>query len=97
MASILCTTAGEIHSSLLTHLDAAGCEQVCGGRRQQGGTPPSRSQREPNALGRWTQISGGFYQINMAFNFIVGGNNNTISTMQGNAIDAINFKVLGLA
>jgi hypothetical protein len=47
--------------------------------------------------GRWTQISGGFYQINMAFNFIVGGTNNTISTMQGNAIDAINFKVLGLA
>ena len=90
MASAICRVSREIGSPLLSPLDATGCEQLSGGRRQRG-------EMQPNALGRWTQISGGFYQINMAFNFIVGGNNNTISTMQGNAIDSINFKVLGLS
>lgn len=88
MASAVCSIHREIGSPLLSPLDATGCEQLSGGRRQREGIQPRQ--------GRWTQISGGFYQINMAFNFIVGGTNNTISTMQGNAIDAINFKVLGL-
>jgi len=89
MASTVFRISHGICSPLLRPLDATGCEQLSGGRRQREGMQPRQ--------GRWTQISGGFYQINMAFNFIVGGTNNTISTMQGNAIDAINFKVLGLA
>ena len=97
MASAVCSVSREIGSPLLSPLDATGCEQLSGGRRQREGMQPRQGQGGPNALGRWTQISGGFYQINMAFNFIVGGNNNTISTMQGNAIDSINFKVLGLS
>jgi len=48
-------------------------------------------------MGRFTRISGAFYQINVALSFIVGGNNNTITTIQGNNIDAINFKALGWA
>lgn len=96
MTSPIRSITHDICSPLLKPLDAKGCEQLSGGRRQRGGVQLSQGQRDPNALGRWTQISGGFYQINMAFNFIVGGTNNTISTMQGNAIDAINFKVLGL-
>jgi hypothetical protein len=29
------------------------------------------------------------YQINIAFNFIMGGNNNSISTVQGNGIEGM--------
>jgi hypothetical protein len=31
----------------------------------------------------------------MAFNFIIGGSNNTITNIQGNGIESLSFKVLG--
>lgn len=58
---------------------------------------PSGPGRDRGTMGRFTRISGAFYQINVALSFIVGGNNNTITTIQGNNIDAINFKALGWA
>jgi hypothetical protein len=33
----------------------------------------------------------------MAFNFIMGGTNNTITNIQGNGIESLSFKVLGLS
>jgi hypothetical protein len=79
----------------LTTLDAATSERLCGGTRQRSQPLPVRSPRNGDAVGRVTKISGAFYQINMAFNFIVGGTNNTITNIQGNGIEAISFKALG--
>ena len=89
--------SSERYSALLMHLDTTCSEHISGGRRPSTAVQAPQGSRDSNALGRWTEISSGFYQINIAFNFIVGGNNNSISNQQGNNIDAINFKVLGMA
>jgi hypothetical protein len=86
-----------IHSSKLTPLDAVTEAQLSGGARQRAQALPLRSAKNGEAPGRATRISGAFYQINMAFNFIMGGTNNTITNIQGNGIESLSFKVLGLS
>jgi len=86
-----------IQSSKLTPLDAVTEAQLCGGARQRAQALPLRSAKNGEAPGRATRISGAFYQINMAFNFIIGGTNNTITNIQGNGIESLSFKVLGLS
>jgi hypothetical protein len=78
-------------------LDAVTEAHLCGGARQRAQVLPHRAARNGEAPGRVVKISGAFYQINMAFNFIMGGSNNTITNIQGNGIDSLSFKVLGLS
>ncbi len=86
-----------IQSSRLTPLDAVTEAQLCGGARQRAQVLPLRAAKNGEGPGRATRISGAFYQINMAFNFIMGGTNNTITNIQGNGIESLSFKVLGLS
>jgi hypothetical protein len=86
-----------IQPSRLTPLDAVTEAHLCGGRRQRSQALPLRAAKNGEAPGRATRISGAFYQINMAFNFIIGGTNNTITNIQGNGIESLSFKVLGLS
>jgi len=84
-----------IQCSRLTPLDAVTEAHLCGGARQRSQALPLRAAKNGEAPGRATRISGAFYQINMAFNFIIGGSNNTITNIQGNGIESLSFKVLG--
>ena len=86
-----------INRSRLIPLDAVTEAQLSGGARQRAQALPLRSAKNGEAPGRATRISGAFYQINMAFNFIMGGTNNTITNIQGNGIESLSFKVLGLS
>ena len=86
-----------INRSRLIPLDAVTEAHLCGGARQRAQVLPHRAARNGEAPGRAVKISGAFYQINMAFNFIMGGSNNTITNIQGNGIDSLSFKVLGLS
>jgi hypothetical protein len=86
-----------IQRSRLTPLDAVTEAQLCGGARQRAQVLPHRAARNGEAPGRATRVAGAFYQINMAFNFIMGGTNNTITNIQGNGIESLSFKVLGLS
>jgi hypothetical protein len=86
-----------IQRSRLTPLDAVTEAHLCGGARQRSQALPLRAAKNGEAPGRATRISGAFYQINMAFNFIMGGTNNTITNIQGNGIESLSFKVLGLS
>lgn len=65
----------------------AAAEQVWGGGRRRASTAVGGA--------RGARVSGAFYQINMAMNFIFAGNNNVITTIQGNNVDAISFKGIG--
>jgi hypothetical protein len=84
-------------TTLFRPLSEASCEQLSAGslaRCKQcydgnGGEQKRSQSKRP-------QIGGSFYQINIAFNFIFGGNNNNIMTMQGNDMGSINFKVLAI-
>lgn len=84
-----------IKRSRLTPLDAVTEAHLRGGARQRAQALPLRAAKNGEAPGRATRISGAFYQINMAFNFIIGGSNNTITNIQGNGIESLSFKVLG--
>ncbi|WP_398335069.1 hypothetical protein [Vulcanococcus sp.] len=86
-----------INRSRLIPLDAVTEAHLCGGARQRAQVLPHRAARNGEAPGRAVKISGAFYQINIAFNFIMGGSNNTITNIQGNGIDSLSFKVLGLS
>ena len=69
------------------------CEAIRGGGHQRHVTAkPSRSKGTPGA-----RISAGFYQINIAMNFIVGGSGNSITTMQGNDIGSLSFRAIAPA
>mgnify|MGYP006270751289 CR=1 FL=1 len=76
-------------------------EQCCAGCIGGGAKRPSQGsltpKRQRDVGGGITRISGAFYQINVAMNFIFGGSNNSITTIQGNDIGTINFKALALA
>jgi hypothetical protein len=86
-----------INRSRLIPLDAVTEAQLSGGARQRAQVLPHRAARNGEAPGRAVKISGAFYQINMAFNFIMGGSSNTITNIQGNGIESLSFKVLGLS
>ena len=86
-----------INRSRLIPLDAVTEAHLCGGARQRAQVLPHRAARNGEAPGRAVKISGAFYQINMAFNFIMGGSSNTITNIQGNGIESLSFKVLGLS
>jgi hypothetical protein len=86
-----------IQRSRLTPLDAVTEAHLCGGARQRSQALPLRAAKNGEAPGRATRISGACYQINMAFKFIMGGTNNTITNIQGNGIESLSFKVLGLS
>ena len=86
-----------IQSSKLTPLDAVTEAHLCGGARQRTQGLPLRAPTNGDAVGRVTKVGAAFYQINMAFNFIMGGSNNTITNIQGNGIESLSFKVLGLS
>ena len=79
----------------LQRMDDGHCELIVGGGPSRSGQGVLASKPARDGGGRITRISGGFYQINLAMNFIFGGNNNTITTIQGNDIGSISFKALG--
>ena len=80
---------------MLQRLDDGCSEVIVGGGSSRSGQGALAPKPARDGGGRMTRISGGFYQINLAMNFIFGGNNNTITTIQGNDIGSISFKALG--
>jgi hypothetical protein len=78
-----------------TALDSFQSELIRGGRhsRQDQASDLDKGQRQrgrKNGL----QLGAAFHQINIAYNFIFGGDNNTIITNQGNDIGSISFKAI---
>ena len=79
----------------ITGLDPEAAASIQGGARR--GNP---SRVSPDGVGRVRpgrvpMVSAAMYQINIAFNFILGGNNNSISTVQGNGIEGMQILALG--
>lgn len=79
----------------ITGLDPAAAASIQGGARRGNPsltTPDGVGRPRP---GRVPMVSAAMYQINIAFNFILGGNNNSISTVQGNGIEGMRILALG--
>ena len=72
------------------------CERISGGGQQRSNSRALTPRRQRNEGNTSTRISGGFYQINIAMAFILGGNNNAITTVQGNSIGTLSFQAVAL-
>lgn len=85
----------DVALSSLALIDGSVAEQISGGQADQPSPDAltETSARRPRRRAR--RVEANFYQINIVFNFIFGGSNNSIVTMQGNEMGMITFKALG--
>lgn len=70
-------------------LDSSISEAIRGGARRRNSPVANPGRGVPVKTARSPLVSAAMYQINIAFNFILGGNNNSISTVQGNGVDGM--------
>jgi hypothetical protein len=70
-------------------LDSSISEAIRGGSRRRNTPLANPGRGVPAKTARSPLVSATMYQINIAFNFILGGNNNSISTVQGNGVDGM--------